>query len=79
MAKNKSTLDRTTPQRTIVNMRKSIAARLKKLGKSKLWLSEQAGVRSATVYDFLSGKAAAKVETVEKMLSVLGLEIRSKE
>ena len=80
MKKGKSTLDRTTVHRTIVNVRKAILDRLRQLKKSRHWLAEQIDVRPATVYDFLKGTnpSAAKVGMVEEMLSVLGLEIRPK-
>lgn len=76
---NKSTVDRSTLKRRMVDVRKTILNRLKVLGHSRMWLAEQIGVRSATVYDFLSGDSAAKVETLEKILTVLGLEIRAKD
>lgn len=78
MRKKNSTLDRLTPHRTIVNVRKAILDRLKQLKKSRHWLAEQIDVRPATVYTFLSGKSAAKVKILEDMLSVLGMEIRAK-
>lgn len=77
--KRKDTLDRTTPKRTIVKVRQTIQSRLKQIKKSRLWLAEQIKVRPATVYDFFNRGTAAKVETIEKMLGVLGLEIRPKE
>lgn len=76
--KEKIILDRTTPRRTIVNIRKSVAARLKAIKKSKLWLAEQMNVRPATIYDFLSGKEQIKSDTADRMFGVLGLEIRTK-
>jgi len=63
----------------MVNVRETVEKRLKRLGKSRLWLAQQMKVRPATVYDFLNGNAEAKVETMEKMLSVLGLAIREKD
>ena len=77
--KRKIILDRTTPRRIIVNMRKAIIERLDRIGKSKLWLAEQMDVRPATIYDFLSGKEQIKSDTADRMLGVLGLEIRPKE
>jgi DNA-binding phage protein len=78
MRKDKIRLTVYTPRRTVVNMRKVIIGRLKQLGRSRLWLAEQVGVRPATIYDFLSGKASAKVKTIETVLSVLGIELKAK-
>jgi plasmid maintenance system antidote protein VapI len=72
-------IDRNTRKRTIGSVRKVIEARLKQLNKSRHWLAEEMGVRPATVYDFIAGRTAASGDTIERMLDVLGLEIRPKE
>lgn len=80
VAKKKDyTLERTTLKRTMVNVRKSINARLKQTGNSKLWLAEQIDERPATIYNFLNGKKAIRSDKLEKMLSVLGLEIKTRD
>lgn len=73
------TLDRTTPKRTIINVRKAIDARLKQLKKSRLWLAEQMNERPATVYDFLNGHAKVQSDKLELMLGILGMEVRAKD
>lgn len=68
-----------TARRTVVNVRKTVDARLAEISKSRLWLSGKMGVRPATVYDYLNGRAKIQSDKVERMLAVLGLEIRAKE
>ncbi len=77
--KNKLTLDSKTTERTIGTVRTAILHRLAELKKSRHWLSQQSGMRPASLYDFLSGKTATTgSDKVEVMLDVLGLEITPK-
>lgn len=73
------TLDSTTPKRTMVDVRKAILSRLKQLKRSRHWLAKQADMRTATLYDYLTGKGETSSDKVEKLLSILGLEIRPKD
>lgn len=76
-AKN-STVDSTTHRRTIVDVRKAILHRLNELDKSRHWLAQQTGIRTATLYQYLNGKGETSSKYVESMLSVLGMEITAK-
>lgn len=53
----------------------SISTRRKKLGISQNDLAEMSGVSLATIKNIERGKGNPSFETVEKILSVLGLEI----
>lgn len=59
-----------------VNVRKAILDRLETLGRSRNWLASQTGLRIATVYEYLGGRKDVWAAKAEKMLTVLGLEIR---
>jgi hypothetical protein len=71
-------VDDSTNKRIIGPVAKAVNARLKQLGKSKLWLVKKTGMRTATLYDFLSGKRDMRSDKVETVLAALGLEIRPK-
>lgn len=58
-------------------VREVVIERLASMKKSKLWLAGQIGVRPATVYDFLGGKGIM-LDTLEKIMGVLALEVRPK-
>lgn len=73
------TVDSTTHKRTIVDVRKAILSRLKQLKKSRHWLAKQADMRTATLYDYLTGKGETSSDKLESLLSILGLEIRPKD
>lgn len=63
----------------MVNLRQAILTELKRQKKTRYWLSQKSRIRPATVYDFLNGRASARLSTAEKLMRVLGLEIRPKE
>jgi len=63
----------------MVNVRKSISRRLTQLKKTRHWLAKETDMRPATVYGYLKGDADVVTEKAERMLTVLGLEIRPKE
>ena len=56
----------------------TISTRRKTLGISQNDLAEMSGVSLATIKNIERGKGNPSFETVEKILSVLGLEIRFK-
>ena len=53
----------------------TLAARRKTLGISQTDLAEMSGVSPATIKNIERGKGNPSFETVEKILSVLGLEV----
>jgi y4mF family transcriptional regulator len=53
----------------------TLAARRKTLGISQTDLAEMSGVSLATIKNIERGKGNPSFETVEKILSVLGLEV----
>ena len=57
---------------------KDIATRRKTLGISQTDLAEMSGVSLATIKNIERGKGNPSFETVEKLLTVLGLEIQFK-
>ena len=57
---------------------KDIATRRKTLGISQNDLAEMSGVSLATIKNIERGKGNPSFETVEKLLTVLGLEIQFK-
>lgn len=59
-----------------MNLAASISARRKTLGISQNDLAEMSGVSLATVKNIERGVGNPSFETVEKILSVLGLEIQ---
>lgn len=56
----------------------TLASRRKTLGISQNDLAEMSGVSPATIKNIERGKGNPSFETVEKILSVLGLEIQFK-
>lgn len=62
----------------MVSVRKAIFKRLREMKKSRFWLARESGIHPSMVYTFFAGKRGVSVETAEKMLGVLGLEIRPK-
>ena len=56
----------------------TIATRRKTLGISQIDLAEMSGVSLATIKNIERGTGNPSFETVEKLLSVLGLEIQFK-
>lgn len=82
MAKQKknsrSTIDRQTKKRTIGVMAQAILNRLAQLKRTRHWLAQQTGMRTATLYDYLGGKRYMRSDKVEELLAVLGLEVRAK-
>lgn len=70
------TLDSLTPSRIVVDVRQSIRDRLKTLKWSRHRLAKEIGMRVSTVYDCLADEGNPKLDTVERMLSALGLELR---
>lgn len=59
-----------------MNLAASISARRKNLGISQNDLAEMSGVSLATIKNIERGVGNPSFETVEKILSVLGLEIQ---
>lgn len=58
-----------------MNLALEIATRRKTLGISQNDLAEMSGVSPATIKNIERGKGNPSFETVEKILSVLGMEI----
>ena len=79
MATTRYTIDSTTHRRTIVDVRQAILRRLKQLKKSRHWLAKEADMRTATLYDYLNARGETSSDKVEKILSILGMEIRPKD
>lgn len=64
----------------MVNLRKAILKRLKRLGKTRNWLAEQTGLRTATIYGYLKDDGAdIRASKVEKMLDALRMDVQGKD
>ena len=59
-----------------MNIRQIIKGRMRDLKVTQLELEERTGIVQPQISAFLSGKRSAVVETVERLLDALDLEIR---
>jgi HTH-type transcriptional regulator / antitoxin HipB len=48
----------------------------RKLGFSQIELGDRAGLRQATISDIEAGKTGARLDSILKVLAILGLELR---
>lgn len=61
-----------------MTLRQTIIKARKDNGISQKSLSERCGIRQATLCDFERGKTSIGSDTLEKLMSILGLELVSK-
>ncbi len=63
----------------MVDVRKSILKRLKELGRTRFWLAKQVGkhLTMPAVYQYLGGKSDMTGSNIERLLTVLDLQICS--
>jgi len=59
-----------------INFRKIINARCSALGVTKTELAKIAGIRNATLYDYLAGKSSISSDSLETILNFLSIEIK---
>lgn len=63
----------------MVNIRQAILNELKRQKKTRNWLAKRAGMVPPSVYQFLNGRNDMSSKRIERLLRILGLEIRPKE
>lgn len=85
MAKKKASRgvnNRLTRTRSVgygIDIRKIVADRLERIGRTQYWLAKQIGMSRQGVWNYMNRKSDMNSETLDKVLEALGLEVRPKD